>query len=106
MDVRRSTRRGSLGWLVAVVTSVAVVVGVDAWTAIATARGARDLSTNALRSVELAEDMRWQLSHVVPGAEALGSGSTADAFQALLWLDRDVQAYEALATAMMAGSSV
>ena len=98
MDVRRSTRRGSLGWLVAVVTSVAVVVGVDAWTAIATARGARDLSTNALRSVELAEDMRWQLSHVVPGAEALGSGSTADAFQALLWLDRDVQAYEPLAT--------
>ena len=96
--VRRGSKRGSLGWLVAVVTSVAVVVGVDAWTAIATARGARDLSSNALRSVELAEDMRWQLSHVVPGTDDPAGGGNADAFQALLWLDRDVQAYEPLAT--------
>jgi signal transduction histidine kinase len=78
-------------------TSVAVVVGVDAWTAIATARGARDLSTNALRSVELAEDMRWQLWHVVPRGDSSGSGAP-DALQALLWLERDVKAYEPLAT--------
>jgi two-component system, OmpR family, sensor kinase len=97
VDVRRGSRRGSVGWLVAVSTSVAVVAGVDAWTAIATARGARDLSTNALRSVELAEDMRWQLWHVVPRGDSSGS-VVPDAFQALLWLQRDVQAYEPLAT--------
>jgi len=95
VSVRRGSRRGSVGWLVAVGASVAVVVGVDTWAAIGTARGARDLSTNALRSVELAEDMRWQLSHLLLKADPSG---TSDALQALLWLERDVRAYEPLAT--------
>ena len=98
MDVGRTSRRSSLGWLAAVVTAIVVVVGVDAWAAIATARGARDLSTNALRSVELAEDMRWQLAQVVLVPDAARTGKGADPGQALLWLERDVSAYERLAT--------
>ncbi|HTS79864.1 MAG TPA: HAMP domain-containing sensor histidine kinase [Myxococcaceae bacterium] len=81
----------------AVFAAIAAVVGVDAWAAEATARGAETLSANALRSVELAEDMRWQLArlkHAPSGPEGL-EPSTA---QALLWLKRDVRAYEQLAT--------
>ena len=72
------------------VTAIVVLVGVHAWAAIATARGARELSTNALRSVVLAEDMRRQLSNVV--------APSADTERALLLLESDLSAYEPLAT--------
>ncbi|MGZ6076405.1 MAG: sensor histidine kinase [Myxococcaceae bacterium] len=90
MDSRRESRRGSLVWLAAVVAAIVVLVAVHAWAAIATAQGARELSTNALRSVMLAEDMRRQLSNVVT--------PSADAERTLLLLQRDVSAYEPLAT--------
>ena len=91
-------RRGSLGWLAtAVVAAIVVVVGVDTWAAEATARGAQALSANALRSVELSEEMRRQLTRLTPGPgdEAALDPVTA---QALLVLRRDVRASEALAT--------
>ena len=92
------TRRRSLGWLAtAVVAAIVVVVGVDTWAAEATARGAQALSANALRSVELSEEMRRQLTRLTPrpGDEAALEPTTAEA---LLVLRRDVRAYEALAT--------
>ena len=65
MSEVRSPRRGIAS--VAVVAGVLVLVAVvDAWVASATARGTEALSANALRSVELADDMRWQLSRLVP----------------------------------------
>jgi len=98
VDLGQTSRRSSLGWLAAVVTAIVVVVGVDAWAAIATANGARDLSTSALRSVELAEDMRWQLSQVPLAPEGAWTKPVSGPLQPLLWLERDVRAYEPLAT--------
>ena len=84
--------------LVAVVAGVLVLVAVvDGWVASATARGTEALSTNALRSVELADDMRWQLSRLVP-PRGTGAVDEPTERQALEWLARDVRAYEPLAT--------
>ena len=94
-EVRRPRRGiGSVAVVAAVVVLVAVV---DGWVASATDRGTEALSANALRSVELADDMRWQLSRLVPPT---GTGTADDATerQALEWLGRDVRAYEPLAT--------
>jgi signal transduction histidine kinase len=77
-----------------VTATVLVVGGVDAWVADATARGAEGLSANALRSVELAHDMRWQLSRLEPAS----TGRTEQPAQALEWLVRDIDSYEPLAT--------
>jgi len=90
--------RGSLGWLATAVTAaIVVVVGVETWAAEVTARSAQALSANALRSVELTQEMRWQLTRLTPGPgdEAALDPSTA---VALLGLSRDVRAYEALVT--------
>ncbi len=85
-------RRGIVS--VAVVAgTVLLVAGVDAWVAGATSRGAEALSTNALRSVEVADDMRWQLSRLASGSPEGPTGH-----QALEWLVRDVRIYEPLAT--------
>src|SRR5512135_191944 len=92
----RRPRRGITS--VAVVGGMVLLVGaVDAWVASATARGTEALSENALRSVELADDMRWQLSRLLPPVAA-GRPEDAAGQQAVQWLARDVQAYEALAT--------
>src|SRR5262245_40576870 len=90
------TNRGTWMWLAAVTAAIALVVGVDAWTATSTARGAEALSTSALRSAELAQDMRWQLTRIGPQAPA--SPDRGNEAQALVWLRRDVDAYEPLAT--------
>ncbi|HZJ54908.1 MAG TPA: hypothetical protein VFD38_12280, partial [Myxococcaceae bacterium] len=91
------TNRGARVWLAAVTAAITLVVGVDAWTAMNTERGAEALSTSALRSVELAEDMRWQLTRIgLPGLSAAPDRATEA--QALVWLRRDVDAYEPLAT--------
>ncbi len=92
----RKPRRGIFS--VGVVAGVILLVGlVDAWVASATARGTEALSANALRSVELADDMRWQLLRLAP-AQASEAASNPGGLQALEWLARDVQAYEPLAT--------
>ena len=91
------TKRGARVWLAAVTVAIALVVGVDAWTATSTARGAEALSTSALRAVELAEDMRWQLTRIRPGQPTAAPDPGTEA-QALVWLRRDVEAYEPLAT--------
>ena len=96
MSDERRPRRGIAS--VAVVAGVLVLVGVvDAWVASATARGTEALSANALRSVELADDMRWQLSRLVP-PRGTGAADEPTERQALEWLGRDVEAYEPLAT--------
>ena len=96
MSDERRPRRGIAS--VAVVAGALVLVAVvDAWVASATTRGTEALSTNALRSVELADDMRWQLARLVPPQETGGSDIPGE-HQALEWLGRDVQAYEPLAT--------
>ena len=96
MSKERRPRRGIAS--VAVVAGVLVLVAVvDGWVASATARGTEALSTNALRSVELADDMRWQLSRLVPPRGA-GAPDEPTERQALEWLARDVRAYEPLAT--------
>ncbi|HEY1907190.1 MAG TPA: histidine kinase dimerization/phospho-acceptor domain-containing protein, partial [Myxococcaceae bacterium] len=96
MPVLRRPRKGVAS--VAVVAGVVLLVAlVDAWVASATARGTDALSENALRSEELADDMRWQLSRLVPPRETAGSDQTSE-HQALEWLGRDVHAYEPLAT--------
>ena len=97
MEGEDASRRGSLGWLsTAVVAALAVVVGVDAWAAVVASRATQALSTNALRSVELANEMRWQITRLTPGPGALPvlAPSTADALRRL---GRDVRAYEQLA---------
>jgi two-component system, OmpR family, sensor kinase len=93
-----ASRRASLGWLsTAVVAALAVVVCVDIWAAVVASRAAQALSANALRSVELADEMRWQLTRLTPGPGALPvlEPSTAEALRRL---GRDVRAYEQLAT--------
>src|SRR5262249_9789645 len=90
--------RGSLGGLATAVAGAVVVLGgVETWAAEVTARSAQALSANALRSVELTQEMRWQLTRLTPGPgdEAALDPSTAEA---LLGLSRDVRAYETLAT--------
>jgi signal transduction histidine kinase len=96
MSDERRPRRG--------ITSVVVVAGVlvlvaavDGWVASATTRGTEALTANTLRSVELADDMRWQLSRLVP-PRGTGSADEPTERQALEWLARDVSAYEPLAT--------
>jgi len=92
----RPVRPGARVWLLAVILAIMLVVGVDAWTAITTARGTETLSANALRSIELAQDMRWQLSRLSPARDDHG-GEDARA-QTVEWLRRDLRAYEPLAT--------
>lgn len=70
----RVPRRGITS-VVVVTATILVVGGVDAWVADATARGAEELSANALRSVELAHDMRWQLSRLAPSSTAVSCRS-------------------------------
>jgi signal transduction histidine kinase len=89
--------RGAWVWLAAVTVAITLVVGVDAWTATSTARGAEALSTSALRSAELAEDMRWQLTRIGLGRPSAVPDRGTEV-QALVWLRRDVAAYEPLAT--------
>ncbi|HET9156352.1 MAG TPA: HAMP domain-containing sensor histidine kinase [Myxococcaceae bacterium] len=96
MSDERRPRRGIAS--VAVVAGVLVLVAVvDAWVASANVRGTEALSANALRSVELADDMRWQLSRLVP-PRGTGTADEPTERQALEWLGRDVRAYEPLAT--------
>ena len=91
-----SSRRASLGWLAtALVAAMAVVVGVGAWAAEVTARAAEALSISALRSAELAAEMRWQLARLTPGPQGPISMDPESA-QALLLLGRDVRASEQL----------
>lgn len=93
-----ASRRRSLGWLAtALLAAMAVVVCVDAWTAEVTAQAAQALSVNALRSSELAEEMRWQLVRLTPGP-GVPAGLDPSSAQALLRLGRDVAAYEKLVT--------
>ena len=96
MSTRRGPRRHALWLTGAAMAAIVAVVAVDAWTAGATSRGAQALSINALRSVELAEDMRWQLSRLGAVGALPESGDPAP--QALEWLERDVAVYEPLAT--------
>jgi len=96
MSLLRRPRKGVAS--VAVVAGVVLLVAlVDAWVAQATARGTDALSANALRSVELADDMRWQLARLMPPQETTGTADPTE-HQALEWLGRDVHAYEPLAT--------
>jgi signal transduction histidine kinase len=96
MSKERRPRQGIAS--VAVVAGVLVLVAVvDGWVASATTRGTEALSVNALRSVELADDMRWQLSRLVP-PRGTGNPDEPTERQALEWLARDVRAYEPLAT--------
>ena len=97
MEGEDTSRSGSLGWLAtAVVAALAVVICVDAWAAVVASRAAQALSTNALRSVELADEMRWQLTRLTPAPGALPPLEPATA-EALLRLGRDIRAYEKLA---------
>jgi len=96
MSDERRPRRGIASVLV-VAGVLVLVAAVDGWVASATTRGTEALSTNALRSVELADDMRWQLSRLVP-PRGTGTADEPTERQALEWLGRDVSAYEPLAT--------
>ena len=92
-----TSRRVSLGWLTtAVVAALAVLVVVDAWATTVASRSVQVLSANALRSVELTEEIRWQLARLTPppGVAPAIEPSTAEA---LLHLGRDMRAYEQLA---------
>jgi len=98
VEGEETSRSGSLGWLTtAVVAALAVVVVVDAWATAVASRASQTLSANALRSVELAEEMRWQITRLTPapGVSPALEPSTAEA---LLRLHRDVRAYDRLAT--------
>ena len=96
MEGEDASRRASLGWLsTAVVAALAVVVCVDVWAAVVASRAARSLSANALRSVELADEMRWQLTRLTPGPDGLPPLEPATA-EVLRRLGRDVMAYEQL----------
>jgi len=93
-----ASRRASLGWLsTAVVAALAVVICVDIWAAVVASRAAQALSANALRSVELADEMRWQLARLTPGPGGLPDLEPSTA-EALRRLGRDVRAYEQLAS--------
>jgi signal transduction histidine kinase len=72
-------------------------VCVDAWTAEVTAQATQALSVNAIRSGELAEEIRWQLVRLTPGP-GIPAGLDPSSAQALVRLARDVSAYEKLAT--------
>ena len=82
--------------VVVVTVTILAVGGVDAWVADATSHGAEELSANTLRSVELAHDMRWQLSRLEPSPTP-GLAEEWSRRQALQWLERDVASYEPLA---------
>ncbi len=98
MEGEDASRRASLGWLsTAVVAALAVVVCVYTWAAVVSSRSAQALSANALRSVELADEMRWQLTRLTPGPGALPALDPSTA-EALRRLGRDVMAYEQLAS--------
>jgi signal transduction histidine kinase len=73
-----------------------VVVAVDLWATAVASGASQTRSANALRSVELAEEMRWQTTRLTPapGAAPALDPSTAEA---LLHLHRDVSAYDRLA---------
>jgi signal transduction histidine kinase len=86
--------RWGIASVAVVIATVLVVGGVDAWVSDATSRGAEGLSASALRSVELAHDMRWQLSRLEPAS----TGRAEQPAQALEWLARDIESYEPLAT--------
>ena len=102
MEGEDGSRRASLGWLAtAVVAALAVVVWVDVWAAVVAARATQRLSANALRSVELADEMRWQLTRLTPAPGALPALDPLTA-EALLRLGRDVRAYERLTTSEVA----
>jgi signal transduction histidine kinase len=91
-----ASRRGSLGWLsTAVVAALAVVVCVDVWAALVASRAAQSLSANALRSVEIADEMRWQLTRLTPGPGGLPALEPSTA-EALRRLGHDVIAYAQL----------
>lgn len=93
-----TSRSGSLGWLTtAVVGALAVVVVVDVWAAAVAWRASRTLSANALRSVELADEMRWQTARLTPAPDVPPELDPSSA-EALLRLHRDVRAYDRLAT--------
>lgn len=96
MEGEDASRRASLGWLsTAVVAALAVVVCVDIWAAVVASRAAQRLSANALRSVELADEMRWQLMRLAPGPGGLPALDPSTA-ESLRRLGRDVLAYEHL----------
>ena len=87
---------GEDAWLsTALVAALAVVVCVDIWAAVVASRAAQTLSANALRSVELANEMRWQLTRLTPGPGDLPPLEPSTA-EALRRLGQDVMAYEQL----------
>jgi signal transduction histidine kinase len=85
------------GVLVVILGAIISMLVVDLATAVAVSRGAETLSTDSIRSVELADDMRWQVDRLPRAADEPGSGRVK-AEGILRRLQADVDAYEPLAT--------
>jgi signal transduction histidine kinase len=85
------------GVLVVILGAITSMLVVDLVTAVAVSRGAETLSTDSIRSVELADDMRWQVDRLPRAADEPGGGRVR-AEGILRRLQADVDAYEPLAT--------
>jgi signal transduction histidine kinase len=85
------------GVLVVILGAIISMLAVDLVTAVAVSRGAETLSTDSIRSVELADDMRWQVDRLPRAAYEPNPGTSQAGFL-LQRLEADVAAYEPLAT--------
>lgn len=85
------------GVLLVILGAIISMLVVDLVAAVAVSRGSETLSTDSIRSVELADDMRWQVDRLPRAADEAGGGRL-QAAGALRRLEVDIAAYEPLAT--------
>jgi signal transduction histidine kinase len=85
------------GVLVIILGAIISMLVVDLVTAVAMSRAAQTLSTRSIRSVELTDDMRWQVDRLAGSAYEANHGA-GQARVILQRLEADVVDYEPLAT--------
>jgi signal transduction histidine kinase len=97
MALANALRLRVYGVLAVVLGAIVTMLAVDLVTAVAVSRHSEALSVNAIRSVELADDIRWQIAGIVP--PHLRPAGTSDTVERTFSrLAADIRAYEPLAT--------